>query len=371
MHSLFLELIRVAYGTKDRLSCHPSGKDWQTLYDMAKKQSLVGVCFAGLQRLRTDTNIPRIDISEMLYLKWLGMAAKIQQKNEIINRQCIEIQKEFSENGLDTCILKGQGAASYYNESLKLLRQPGDIDIWVNGTWKTVMDYVNARTPNREFDMKHTHLNMYDDTPVEVHWRPSMSLNPIYSKTLYHYYEEQAPQQCKHFVELPNHMGRISAPDPKFEAVHIMYHIFNHFLYEGVGLRQMMDLYFVLVNGGLSDEDRADVWRIMKDVGLSKFAPAAMWVLERAFGMNDSFAVCKSDPNLGQVLLTEILEGGNFGKNSAENKVRDESFVKRMSRRLNRRIRLVKYNPVGLICSPFIKIRILLWKRMVIRKYNL
>lgn len=367
MNALFFELIRVAIGSADRLSYTPSKKVWKALYDMAKKQSLVGVCFAGVQKLQSQRQEP----PEMLYLTWMGMAAKIQQKNEIINRQCIEIQKEFRENGLDTCILKGQGAASYYNENLKLLRQPGDIDIWVKGTWKTVMDYVNARTPNREFDMKHTHLNIYDDTTVEVHWRPSMSLNPIYSKALYKYYEEQVPQQCKHFVKLPNCVDKISAPDPKFEAVHIMCHIFNHFLYEGVGLRQMMDLYFVLVKGDLSDEDRADVWRIMKDVGLSKFSPAAMWVLERAFGMSESFAVCKSDPNLGQVLLAEILDGGNFGKNSAENKVRNESFLKRMSRHLNRRIRLVKYNPVGLICSPFIKIRILLWKRMVIRKYNL
>lgn len=367
MNDLFFELIHVSIGMSGCLCMSPTNEEWETLYDLAKMQSLVGICFSGVRMLQEQRQM----LPERLFLQWMGMAAKIQQKNEIINRQCIEIQKVFRENGLDTCILKGQGAASYYNENLKLLRQPGDIDIWVNGTWKTVMDYVNARTPNREFDMKHTHLNIYDDTTVEVHWRPSMSLNPIYSKALYKYYEEQVPQQCKHFVKLPNCVDKISVPDPKFEAVHIMCHIFNHFLYEGVGLRQMMDLYFVMVNGGLNDQDRADVWGIMQKVGLSKFAPAAMWVLKRAFGMDESFAVCKCDPELGQVLLSEILEGGNFGKTSAENKVQNESFLKRMSRRLNRRIRLVKYNPVGLICSPFIKIRILLWKRMVIRKYNL
>jgi len=60
---------------------------------MAKKQSLVGVCFAGLQRLGVDADegFARICINEMLYLTCMGMAAKIQQKNEVVSRQCAEL----------------------------------------------------------------------------------------------------------------------------------------------------------------------------------------------------------------------------------------------------------------------------------------
>ena len=56
------------------------------LYEMAKKQSLVGVCFAAIQRLPEVERPP-----EMLYLTWMGMAAKIQQRNEVDNRQCVEL----------------------------------------------------------------------------------------------------------------------------------------------------------------------------------------------------------------------------------------------------------------------------------------
>ena len=62
MNELFFDLIRVAIGTQEGLSHTPSQKEWKALYDMAQKQSLVGVCFAALQRL----------------LAWMGMAAKIQ-----------------------------------------------------------------------------------------------------------------------------------------------------------------------------------------------------------------------------------------------------------------------------------------------------
>lgn len=44
LNEIFFELIRVAIGTQDSLSRVPSAKAWKGLYDMAKKQSLVGVC---------------------------------------------------------------------------------------------------------------------------------------------------------------------------------------------------------------------------------------------------------------------------------------------------------------------------------------
>ena len=107
---LFFELIQVAIGTRICLSRTPSADEWGELYAMAKKQSLVGVCFAGVQKLQTQRQEP----PEMLYLTWMGMAAKIQQRNEVVNRQCVELQKRLSANGLRCSILKGQGVAALY-----------------------------------------------------------------------------------------------------------------------------------------------------------------------------------------------------------------------------------------------------------------
>lgn len=92
MDSLFYQLIRVAIGTQDSLSRLPSQKEWKVLYDMAQKQSLIGVCFAALQRLGADSDegFARIGMSEILYLTWVGMAATIQQKNEVVNKYYYE-----------------------------------------------------------------------------------------------------------------------------------------------------------------------------------------------------------------------------------------------------------------------------------------
>ena len=52
----FFDLIRVALGRKVCLSHSPSASEWGELYAMAKKQSLVGVCFAGVQKCNCSVN---------------------------------------------------------------------------------------------------------------------------------------------------------------------------------------------------------------------------------------------------------------------------------------------------------------------------
>lgn len=101
--SLFPELIQVALGAKASLSLSPTADEWGELYSLAKKQSLVDVCFAGVQKLQKQRQSP----PEMLYLKWMGMAAKIQQRNEVLNRQSREIFERIKADGYDACVLKG------------------------------------------------------------------------------------------------------------------------------------------------------------------------------------------------------------------------------------------------------------------------
>ena len=159
MEQLFFELIRVAIGTQDTLSRPPSRGEWAELYAMAKKQSLVGVCFAGLQKLYNSVNQepstqnpqpnstqnPTLELcslrsagaeepithnlDEVQYLQWMGMAAKIQQKSEE-HRRVLKVVAEFlQEKGHRAIFMKGLTCAERYPEPL--LRQCGDIDFVV------------------------------------------------------------------------------------------------------------------------------------------------------------------------------------------------------------------------------------------------
>lgn len=51
---IFFELLQVAVGTRSRLSVVPTAEEWQALYDMAARQTLIGVCADGIDRLDAE-----------------------------------------------------------------------------------------------------------------------------------------------------------------------------------------------------------------------------------------------------------------------------------------------------------------------------
>lgn len=374
LNELFFDLIQVAIGCRVCLSHSPSADEWGELYAMAKKQSLVGVCFAGVQRLVEQRQEP----PEMLYLTWMGMAAKIQQRNEVVNRQCVDLQKRLSADGVRSAILKGQGIASLYKcggsnglnslngSDLSGLRQSGDIDIWIDAPKEEVIDYVMKKAPTNEFGQKHIHFHFYDDTEVEAHWYPVRWLSPK-GKLLQSYFDRERETQFANIV------GGLCVPTAEFQLVHQLLHVYGHYVYEGVGMRQMMDLYFA--QDAVRNNDNANVnlnrvHAMFKKLGLMRFVGATQWVLGEVFQLTREQMVCEPDADEGQKLLDEIMIGGNFGHHDERNHMEGESFFGRFFRRWRRKFRMFRFDPLGTILMPFYRIKLEIWMRKVRRKYN-
>lgn len=363
MQDFIFELIQVSLGKRPCLSRTLNAIEWGRLYELAQNQAIVGVCFAGARKLQAIQQGPPPN----LYMMWLGITANIQQRNETVSQQCVELQAEFQTEGFRSCILKGLGVACLYGAELCKLRLSGDIDIWIDGTWQEVMKYVNVRTPNREFDRKHTHYNVFDDTVVETHWRPTVSSNWFVNRKLTAYFEKERERQFSNRVRLHD-KSEICTPTVDFQLVHAMLHIYGHFLYEGVGLRQIMDLYFVqFAASGKVHE----VLATLEDLGLMRFVGATQYVLQKVFGLSANELMCDVNEDLGKELLEEILQGGNFGQYDHENQANGKSFVKRMKGHLRRRIRLARFDIAGVFFAPIGKIHTLLWKEIIIKKYKL
>lgn len=122
---IFFELIRVSIGCQNSLSRVPMVSEWQDVYQMVEKQSLVGICFNGVRQLPREqlANMPTV-----LKMQWLAFSIQIQQRNEVIDQRCAELQRKLDEAGFESCVLKGQGVAELYG-SLAHFRQSGDIDV--------------------------------------------------------------------------------------------------------------------------------------------------------------------------------------------------------------------------------------------------
>lgn len=54
-------------------------------------------------------------VPQPLYMKWVAMATKILQRNEVMNRKCAEVYEAIRREGFGCAVLKGQGVAELYN----------------------------------------------------------------------------------------------------------------------------------------------------------------------------------------------------------------------------------------------------------------
>ena len=365
--TIFFELIRVAIGTQECLSRLPSARDWGELYKMAQKQSLVGVCFAALQRLgaNADEGFDRIGMSEMVYLTWMGMAAKIQQRNEVVNQQCVELQARLSADGFRSCILKGQGVGQLYADHLCSLRQSGDIDLWVDAPRDKTLEYVMGIAPTRDVNFQHIHFNVLDDTAVELHMMPVTRYNPRRNRLLKRYFDSEVDRQCANRQMVGSH--EMSVPTVDFQLVHQLLHVYSHYMYEGVGMRQVMDLYFAQK---ACDEGTDKVLTLFMKLRLMRFVAGTQWVLREVFLLPNEELLCEPDEKEGRLMLADVMEGGNFGHYSTKNRVKGESTMKRMWRRFGQSVRMIRFDLLGTVCAPWYRIRIELWRKSIGKKYN-
>ena len=123
---LEFEFIQVAMGLREQLSAVPSVHEWRVLFEFCKRQSLLGIGFAAVEKLHEVG----VECPADIRLQWYGYALKIERMNEKLNMQCGEITKQYEHDGLQCCILKGQGNLLNYPEGLSIRRMPGDIDVW-------------------------------------------------------------------------------------------------------------------------------------------------------------------------------------------------------------------------------------------------
>lgn len=364
MNQLFFELIRVAIGTQESLSRLPSAREWGELYKMAKKQSLVGVCFVALQRLGADADegFARIGMSEMLYLTWMGMTAQIQKKNETVNQQCAELQAKLSADGYRSYIMKGQSVASLYGSQLSDLRQSGDIDVYIEGGLEKVLacaeKYGGASGVN-ELEM---HVKVFEDTEVEFHYRPFIMRNPWKNKRLQAFFKSQEEACFANRIALGNG-GEICAPTTEFNLVHQMAHIHLHLFTEGVGMRQLMDYYFVLRTREPRDES-LEVRETIHDLGLERFASALMWIMGHVFGLPKEQMLWEPDEKDGQFLLDEIMKSGNFGKYDEKQRERKSKAGYGVWALLIRNLRLSRFDRGDWFWGPLWRVYHFVWRNL-------
>lgn len=351
--NLFFELIQISLGNRKEFEHLPSEKEWQMLLDLANKQSLASVLIIGLEKVLSTPGITK----PKAIFEWIGIQQIIESQNRLQNDRARQLTALLGANGFRSCILKGQGTALYYDKPE--LRPCGDIDIWVEGDRDIILRFAKEHGYNiPHIDIKHSDIEFFQDVPVEVHFLPSWMYCPFTNKKLQRIFTEKAERQ---FTNVDEKLG-FAHTTVDFDLVYSMVHIYRHIFSEGIGLRQLIDYYYILQKSSL--EQRKEVYESLKDLKMGSFVGGIMWILYTCFGMKQVFLLCPINKKHGEFMLSEIMTAGNFGR--FDERAKRIDYNKRFKKgvfQFEKNLRFVSYYPSEVLWSPFWKIWHWCWRK--------
>ena len=357
-----LSFLRYCLGGKADLSIVVAKIDWRQLYSFATKQTIIGLCFNGIERLGKEfpEKLKRNPIGRELLMVWMAKAQLIRKQNMKVNVVASKLYSMLRKDGLRCCILKGQGNALMYPNVYS--RNPGDIDVWVNASREDITEYAKKHFEIGE-DIRYHHLETsLDGVPVELHFFPGIMNNPIYNARLQKWFKRNVDLQCSNVVSLPDGIGEIAIPTTAFNVIYQLTHLYHHFFDEGIGMRQIIDYYYVVNNDELL-VIRDTLHRELKHLGLWKFAGAVMYVLHEALGLPEEKMITPMDEKRGKLLLTEILNGGNFGQHFTKyGHFTQQGMAKKYFLKIWRNMHFIRYYPAEALSEPIFRTWHFFWR---------
>lgn len=312
---IFLELLRAGLWRKmPSLTSSLSSEEWEKVMMLAMQHAVVGVVMDGINFLSDDQKP-----SKNIIMKWLPYLVQIERNNKRLDDATITVWNRLNNEGIKTVLLKGQGVAREY--PMPEHRQPGDIDLYVcHGKMAEVRRITKKWNINNVGEnIKHYFFSM-DDIEVELHRMP------IYSHLL------PASRRLKHWMiqklnSSNRKWGDVTIPDEEFNMVFEFNHLFEHFMGEGLGLRQICD-WAVCLNNAHGKYDIVELQR-----NLCRFNQLHSWKVFGYIAVNflglpevkmpcyDSTCKAKADK-----VMAIVMRNGNFG-NFAGKRKRPSNYV--------------------------------------------
>ncbi len=351
--SLLSNVMRAAVDKDAPLPPPPTPEEGEELYYFGVAQRIVPLLFRCVERYAAEEQRP----SWKLLYKWNRLCQLTRQRNARFNEAAVELTQFFKQNGFQSCILKGQGNALMYEDPS--LRSPGDIDIWIDGKMDEIVRFTRQHDPNAEVSWYDVKMSYFSNIKTEIHFWPCYIHNPLHYRRLKHYIKEHAHEQFQHFVPMGENGGQVCVPTDSFNRIMQMAHIQTHFFTEGIGLRQIIDYYYLLRRGFTPEERDADV-ATFRRLGMTRFAAGIMFILHKFLGLREDFLLLPPDKAIGRLILNEVLTGGNFG--IMYKKKHGGTALGRFFEGTGRILKFARIFPSETLSRPLIRIYHYLWK---------
>lgn len=350
----FLALLRVTLGRESLQTVSFDASLWADVYAIAQKQGLVGVLYEAVKELPASARPDR-----KLWLQWVVSAEQIKKHNAKADQTVAKVFSRLQEDGFEALLLKGQGTARLY--PVPHSRLAGDIDVWVLGARKQIIDYVRRDLPNCRPVYHHVDARIAGADAVELHFFPTWMYNYFANRRLQKMFCEYASKPFSSQCTIA--LGGVEVPIPTvtFNSIYVLIHLYRHLFEEGIGLRQLLDYYYIW-----QQRENLDVETYkekLTSLRLTNFAAAVGYVFHQWFGVPVNELIIAPNERLGRQLMTEILISGNFGKYGFGQVLRRQTRFQRVRAKFKRNMQFLRAYPEEVIAAPLFKIWHYLWRK--------
>ena len=310
-----LDMLRAAIWQEPLEHYTPSKEtNWEVVLDMAEANTVGALVASSIQRI-SECTLVNVEIPEETIDRCLTIQFNSIHINQQLNKVLETVVRKMKEKGINPILLKGQGIANLYPEPY--LRTCGDIDLFIGSekmedAIESLKGYYHETTLETDHP-KHVEM-VCQGIPLELHKtiiNQEVEPNPfIHEWTMQ---QMESPETRTVVVD----GTEVAVGSELFDIVFQFYHMWRHYLKEGIGLRQVAD-WVLCINHTYDKIDTRELKSVLKSFKLLDkwqafgcFIVRFMGLPRKKFPLYSSLVAYKSS-----VIAKEVIESGNFGRRS-------------------------------------------------------
>jgi len=318
MINAFFTLLKIGLGiiqpsvTNPAIYAKLEQDDWIWMKELAEKQGVVAIAGDGLNKLivchTRESVAPNIDplCWKIFVCEWVGMMLQMEVTNKHQRDVTEALASKWVEGGLRVMIMKGQANAVNYPQPD--FRSTGDVDCFLFGGYKKGNDIakgIGARVDEGWY--KHSEV-FYQDEMFENHQFFVHTRSGARSKKMERELVDALNVNGESFKPLT---ASTLIPPVQWSAMFLTYHACEHFLTEGLRLKQLLD-WAMFLKAHQDTLDWNSYYAFCERYHLRRFTDAltAICCRQLGIGINNDQIVAESP--YANKILQNILYGDDY-----------------------------------------------------------
>lgn len=295
---LFLSLLRDhVNGT---MTAEITGQiNWEDVYAYAKDQSLLGICYIQLKKLKASGSMPEDGVFQKFHEGFLYDAYFAVNHKAFMNDLIIEFEKR------NIHFLPFKGWITKECWPIPGLRTMGDVDILIHTKDREATDAVMKSLGYDRLIDNHAVWTYYQkDMTVELH--DHMFYEHLMNSIDYIGYFDHAWEHCKPHL------------DENFHFLYMITHMAKHTINKGMGFRAYLDLIFFCQ----ANKEKLDwnwICTELEKLELFAFTETCFAFCKAWFDYAPPIAISELDQAFYSFVTEKLFQDGTFGLENTQN----------------------------------------------------